>query len=807
MLALPRDLVLQRVERFLELAAPLQKPDQAWSEYATTREVEAQSHEMIFFGAWLKALQPELRAVYRATEPAEVDRQVNLYFRRMRKRLTRQARDAGSRFERELALGARDALIAQYRKMLGNDDTKEAVFCHTLKLRQEGGGAYRRYFPNWHVSDAGFERRLEVKETTASTPKQRMIDVGVHGSVARTGLKVGDRPPSQRDGCKHPVNEYLSHIGQRHLMTQSDVVCSIGASFETSRAHLDKFTTPDPAIKGNFAMLKEAYRRNWKELGLTAVPWITEDTLEKARVNYQALPGALWGRIYRDKGESFCHTTKLAKALFRTVGRRLCYAPVSWAVGGREKRQERNVGDQVNSRLVQMPEDPYTRIESAIAEPLLERFKWLKKDVRLGMNYVHGNYLGHYKKYGRCLHVKSFDWSAFDSTAGRELISMAFALMRSHFPDGPEIDRVFVYLLSGFMHRNLVCPGGDIVHMSRGVPSGSGFTSLVGSLVNWLVLRSTINDLAPEEVARSARMSVQGDDSYMGFTLHYGLPSNAEFTARAKELWGLVSGPPAPGTRNEGPLTSCRIAECQTFLSVANFLGLPSWRLREDLLTEVGYRKGKDSMMTMQASWMATGGYPVFAAEVRTFWEGFGRWTQSQPRAEWTHPEWAQAVSQYLWDVGARLHLAQGLEEDIGQFVWGKKGRYRSEWPAVEISRSRCSLPPYQAEVKRGNRGATFHALLNLVCTPSGRRIILDPWEKQRGEYRSPTPTASLQNPVKRAETGSKGSGAKWAVRIALAALGCAVGYTACQLRPWVSRVGRATARSEGIPGACRPLI
>lgn len=643
---------------------------------------------------------------------------VDDYFLGWETKLGRQLRST-SQLERDIAWGARDCLRKLASETRPGGRYHDYVLAHTIVLEHRTEAErrqYTRFYPTWFASFDGFERRKVAKTTTARNPEARMRETGLQGQVARTALKVGDRPPSQVDGSQHVFNRYLTATDQRAKVTASPIVCSIGGSFETSRSHLDKFTTPDQPLGGTSDLIDRAVACAYTTLGLTKLSWITSNNIVNARINPDAHPGLLTSQIYRTKAEAYNATTSLALQIFEALKTEELYPAAPYGVGGREKRQEREVGDEVNSRLIQMPEDAFNRLENAVAEPLLERFKWIKKDIRVGMTYAHGWYKLHFDKFDKCCHVKTFDWKAFDSTVPQVVIRKSFGLLRSCYPDGVHVDNLFAYLMQGFLRRYVVCPGGDVVLIDRGIPSGSGFTSLVGSVCNWILFRTTLLSFHSPKVVKSLRLSVQGDDSKLGYPFFVArIPSNRRLVAEARRLWGVVAGEDAPGTVSEGPATSAWLHMCQPFLSVRNHLGLPSWSVRDYCVTELGYRRGQPRARDAQYAWYGLMGFPAFGGPIHALWDDFMTWTQTQDDGDFKDPDWVPTMSSRLYGAMAVLHSEIGKENEVGQFVWGQKGRYRQAWTAAQSSRARHAKPPLDAEMVRGNSGATRHLVRSLA--------------------------------------------------------------------------------------------
>lgn len=84
----------------------------------------------------------------------------------------------------------------------------------------------------------------------------------------------------------------------------------------------------------------------------------------------------------------------------------------------------------------------------------------------------------------------TFDWSGFDASAQVYEIEHAFELLESLlvFPDHTT-KLVFDYMRTLFISRKLASPDGRLFLRYGGVPSGSYFTHIIDSIINWMRIR------------------------------------------------------------------------------------------------------------------------------------------------------------------------------------------------------------------------------------------------------------------------------------------------------------------------------
>jgi hypothetical protein len=114
----------------------------------------------------------------------------------------------------------------------------------------------------------------------------------------------------------------------------------------------------------------------------------------------------------------------------------------------------------------------------------------------------------------KCPKMMSIDWSAFDTSVEHWEINDAFDLLETMltFPNlesraAFEFSRIFL------INRKLAAPDGNVYMKLKSVPSGSYYTMLIDSIVNWrriLYLHYKTYNTFPLDI------KVQGDDSLIG---------------------------------------------------------------------------------------------------------------------------------------------------------------------------------------------------------------------------------------------------------------------------------------------------
>jgi hypothetical protein len=158
----------------------------------------------------------------------------------------------------------------------------------------------------------------------------------------------------------------------------------------------------------------------------------------------------------------------------------------------------------------------YILLEGLSGAPLMtyfsthDTFFFVGKDPRKAVPQI----LEDFKK--DCPLLLSIDWSSFDTSAEYWEILDAFDLLESILVfKGRKSRSAFEFSKVFFINRKFVAPDGNEYTKHAAVPSGSYFTMLIDSIVNWrriLYLHHKAYGKFPQ------RISVQGDDSLVGTT-------------------------------------------------------------------------------------------------------------------------------------------------------------------------------------------------------------------------------------------------------------------------------------------------
>lgn len=156
----------------------------------------------------------------------------------------------------------------------------------------------------------------------------------------------------------------------------------------------------------------------------------------------------------------------------------------------------------------------YILLEGTSANPLLNAFTTVPTFVHIGPDPTISVPILLSNTSKECKWLYAVDWSSFDASVNRFEIHAAFDILKTHidFPN-QETEQAFEISRQLFIHKKIAAPDGNVYWSHKGIPSGSYYTSLVGSIVNML----RITYLWYELLGRPPKVSfVQGDDSLNG---------------------------------------------------------------------------------------------------------------------------------------------------------------------------------------------------------------------------------------------------------------------------------------------------
>lgn len=274
--------------------------------------------------------------------------------------------------------------------------------------------------------------------------------------------------------------------------------------------------------------------------GRFSLPKITEEIgptdVYRVETNPSAYSGIITSRLFHGRHESDDkYIRPIAEKLFEFTREQVCCDKVMWSLGGRVRRQKRWKDAPLRGRIMMMPEGPQKILGLTFASKIYEGLSDLNYDnpineIQIGRNDFHGNYL-EYSKYFKSKGINTLeaDIKMHDAHCSEEVLILAFSIIRSCFREGEDFDNIFLYIMSGTIFKNLAVPGRLVYKILKGIPSGSSFTSLLVSVVNWIHWTILIHKNFPGK-EHEFILHIFGDDTLVN------LP---DWCRKSEEWWSI----------------------------------------------------------------------------------------------------------------------------------------------------------------------------------------------------------------------------------------------------------------------------
>jgi len=316
------------------------------------------------------------------------------------------------------------------------------------------------------------------------------------------------RPPEMSDIDEHLMGFTKNTLIERPSVTldMSAAVCVLGHVLDYKSAPISGWfsLTRLVSIKVGRTFPGIAYRAagfNSKEDAWhLAVPRVTE--IMKEFENSGALPG-----------QSICK-----------IGCRGKIVDVRHRTGKKE------------GRLILMPDLDYHLFASLASKSYTRILRNFRQDIggiMVGIGPYHGCWrrLGNYLK-GATTYTM-IDFSGFDQSLPGWLIRTAFNFVKKSFVPATAYDsNYWDYMYNNLVETLIAYPTGEILQKLAGVASGDPWTSIIGSVCNYIILGSVLDP-------RFYRIYVFGDDSIIAY-FKDGVPNLIEIpiSCEASSAWG-----------------------------------------------------------------------------------------------------------------------------------------------------------------------------------------------------------------------------------------------------------------------------
>jgi hypothetical protein len=312
---------------------------------------------------------------------------------------------------------------------------------------------------------------------------------------------------------------------------------SVGASWSTTWMEFNKYRC-DEKFDGDYKSLLDVF-----EHVDTRVPFISRvpepSDCFGIKIKAEASAGMMFEHMLgiHGKGAGAATIAKLVEARYNEVKLRPMGDAPLWLAGGRERTYKIEEGKALRARHVWIDDADLSVFNRMFMQPVMQA---VMRDpihkICNGHSAVRQGYLKFQREFdGAC--VLEGDWSSFDQRVREEQLVVAMGWVRSAYPRSKALDNIFLHMTALLCFRNLATPGGYVYQFIGGMPSGSGWTALLDSVINMITLYQFHLEMDPVRDLSAVRMMVGGDD-FLTDTAR-GAPLTPEDLGRwAKRRWG-----------------------------------------------------------------------------------------------------------------------------------------------------------------------------------------------------------------------------------------------------------------------------
>lgn len=280
-------------------------------------------------------------------------------------------------------------------------------------------------------------------------------------------------------------------------------------------------TMAEPSInKFTYDEMIEAIVKRQHKLDLPTMPCPQVKWIDSIKINVCAFPGFFSSLFYgKTKYETNEVTTIVAKSLFKRVTEGRTHALELWKFGARPKLVDLNEDNKIlRTRPIAMCDDVLNKVCSTVSQPITEsliRSPISELFIGRSLGYDEVRWIENHIRKDDCL-CASPDWSQFDNHVYEELIVMAFSIVRHMLPAGWHMNNLIYYICSSVVDKFVTIDPGLVFKLMKGLPSGHPFTSLIGTIINWILWSTIFNNYCKKQgipLSDDFNIVCSGDDT------------------------------------------------------------------------------------------------------------------------------------------------------------------------------------------------------------------------------------------------------------------------------------------------------
>jgi hypothetical protein len=293
----------------------------------------------------------------------------------------------------------------------------------------------------------------------------------------------------------------------------------LGGGIDSILPNLRTMATPSVSTFTYDEML-EAIDKRKHHLDLPTIPEPKESWIDSVKINVSAFPGFFSSLFYgKTKYETSEASTLVAKSLFKRITEGRTHALELWKFGSRPKLVGLDEDNKtLRARPIAMCDDVLNKVCSTVSQPITEsliRSPLSELFIGRRLGYDEVRWIESHIQRDDCL-CASPDWSQFDNHVYEELIVTAFSLIRQMLPGGWKMNNLIYYICSSVVDKFVVVDPGLVFKIMKGLPSGHPFTTLIGTVINWILWSTIFNNYCKIKgipLTDEFRVVCSGDDT------------------------------------------------------------------------------------------------------------------------------------------------------------------------------------------------------------------------------------------------------------------------------------------------------
>lgn len=383
-----------------------------------------------------------------------------------------------------------------------------------------------------------FPVSIKVRHSQGPLPKEIVDALPIKPSkvckwVGQTPFPIGSMPHKEVSG-EPTFKEFVKENKQyQHFYRDKNLDMTIVKGSWATNGDDVKRAAEDVPNELTYELLLESLKRRCHKLILPRLSrGPAKNNLASSPVNGDSFSGLITSKLFgHTKKRAFQDSIDISKEIYDRTSKEVMQDTSLWSIGGRERPQSLvKDGEKVRSRAVWMPELCTSQLSQIYSRPIQRTLQRLQKESKhvielmCGNSFYNGGWDKWCKRYHKYHNILFADWSRHDQTVVEETMVVAFAVLRACYPRSEKIDNHFLFIMSGFIHKHTAIPGRFIYLISKGIPSGSPFTTLITTVCCWLNWSVIFNKFNINDVD----LSVYGDDTFAGLPVDVEIPDDIE---------------------------------------------------------------------------------------------------------------------------------------------------------------------------------------------------------------------------------------------------------------------------------------